>query len=44
MTDEQKAELKALEQKLAARKGRPGWADSSKAIEARIAEIKNDAN
>ena len=44
MTDEQKAELKALEQKLAARKDRSGWADSYKAIEARIAEIKNDAN
>lgn len=44
MTDEQKAELKALEQKLSARKNRVGWAASAKAIEARIAEIKNGAD
>lgn len=44
MTDEQKAELIDLKRKLAARKDRPGWADSSKAIEKRIAELENDAN
>lgn len=43
MTDEQKEELRTLERKLAVRKDRPGWADSTKAIEARIAEIKNGA-
>ncbi len=44
MTDDQKAELKALEQKLAARKGQPGWAKNVKALEDRIAEIKHDAD
>lgn len=44
MTDEQKSELVVLKQKLAVRKGRPGWADSAKAIEARISEIENDAD
>ncbi len=43
MTDKQKAELETLERKLAARKDRPGWAESVKAIEQRIAEIKNGA-
>jgi len=42
MTDEHKEELTSLKRKLAARKNRPGWADSSKAIEERIAELQND--
>lgn len=44
MTDDQKAELIDLKRKLAVRKDRPGWADSCKAIEARIAELENDAD
>lgn len=44
MTPDEKAELASLKRKLAARKDRPGWADSSKAIEQRIAELENDAN
>ena len=43
MTDEQKEELETLERKLAVRKDKPGWADSVRAIEQRIAEIKDGA-
>ena len=41
MTDEQKAELQALKDKLATRKDKPGWQKNCEAIEARIAEIEN---
>ena len=41
MTEEEKAELATLKQKLAARKDRPGWAENCAAIEQRIAEIEN---
>lgn len=43
MTDAEKQELADLKRKLAARKDKPGWADSAKAIEQRIAEIENGA-
>lgn len=38
MTNEE--EIAALKAKLSARKGRPGYADNVKAIEARIAELE----
>lgn len=43
MTNAEKQELADLKRKLAVRKDKPGWADSAKAIEERIAEIENGA-
>lgn len=43
MTDDEARELADLKRKLAVRKDKPGWAESAKAIEERIAEIENGA-
>ena len=43
MTDAEKQELADLKRKLTVRKDKPGWAESAKAIEDRIAEIENGA-